>query len=260
MSLIVSNFASEGGHWYMPDGAPFYTIIGANGVERPVTLRDARKVMAVPSVTTITKCAAAPGLENWKLQQMKLAALTLPRKEGESEKDWLDRVDQDSREQAKKAAERGSTVHGWLESFYRGEQPTEEAWPFVKAVKEVIERETGVHDWRPEKSFCHPLGYGGKCDLHSDLWVIDYKTKNQIEDGKKLAWDDHAQQLAAYREGFGIPKARCANVFVTTTEPVKVVWHEHEAEELERGWQMFKCLLRYWQIKNRYVPELKAAA
>ena len=36
MSLIVSNFASEGGHWYLQDGSPFYTLIGANGVERIV--------------------------------------------------------------------------------------------------------------------------------------------------------------------------------------------------------------------------------
>src|SRR3972149_9536441 len=86
-----NNFASESGHWYLPDGTPFYTIVGKNGVGRPVTLRDARPKGAYPSVTGIINCAAKPGLENWKLEQMKLAALTLPKKPGETEKDWLDK-------------------------------------------------------------------------------------------------------------------------------------------------------------------------
>src|SRR5690348_1729137 len=52
--------ATEAGHWYMRDGAPFYTI-----GDRPVTLRDARKVGAVPSVTTITGIVASPALQKY---------------------------------------------------------------------------------------------------------------------------------------------------------------------------------------------------
>ena len=63
----MSDWASESGHWYdSATGEPRYTIIGANGVERPTTLRDARVHKLVPSVTTITACAARFQLEKWK--------------------------------------------------------------------------------------------------------------------------------------------------------------------------------------------------
>ena len=251
-----NNFASESGHWYLPDGTPFYTIIGKNGVERPVTLRDARPKGAYPSVTGIINCAAKPGLENWKLEQMKLAALTLPRMPGETEKDWLDRVDHDSKEQARRAADRGTQIHGYLERYYLGHVPTDEEWVFVRPVKdEILKRTDGAYNCSAEKTFAHPLGFGGKCDLHNDQWVIDFKTKDKIEEGKRLAWDDQSMQLAACRVGLNLPEStRCANVFVSTTEPVKVVWHEHSEDELTRGWTMFEHLLGYWQAKNKYWP------
>ena len=70
--------ASESTHWYDKAGQPRYTVIGANGNERPTTLRDARKDGLVPSVTTVMSVAAKPGLEAWKLNQAFLSALTLP--------------------------------------------------------------------------------------------------------------------------------------------------------------------------------------
>ena len=48
-----SKFKSESGHWYTQEGEPMYTIIGANGKERNTTLRDAKNLGLVPSVTTI---------------------------------------------------------------------------------------------------------------------------------------------------------------------------------------------------------------
>jgi hypothetical protein len=59
-------------------------------------------------------------------------------------------------------------------------------------------------------------------------------------------------QLSAYRVGLGLPKAECANVFVSVTEPGLVVIKEWSQEELERGWTMFSSLLAYWQAKNNH--------
>ena len=59
---IFTGLASQSGHWYLPDGAPAYEIRGTNGKVRPVTLRDARKLNLLPSVTTIMQCAAKPQL------------------------------------------------------------------------------------------------------------------------------------------------------------------------------------------------------
>jgi hypothetical protein len=70
--------AAESLHWYDRDGKPAYTVKAKDGSDRPATLRDARKLNLVPSVTTIIRCAAAPGLELWKANQLMMAALTLP--------------------------------------------------------------------------------------------------------------------------------------------------------------------------------------
>lgn len=136
----MADFASESGHWYLADGTPYYTLVGANGKERPVTLRDARKVGALPSVTTIIRMAAAPALERWKRNQLLLAALTLPRHDGESEADWLKRVEQDWQEEGRAAADKGSAIHAAIEQHFRGEIPDEELWPWVKLVIAELER------------------------------------------------------------------------------------------------------------------------
>jgi len=74
----------ESTHWYDKEGKPAYTVIGANGKKRATNLRDARKLNLVPSVTTVMNVAAKPALENWKINQALMAALTLPRLKDES--------------------------------------------------------------------------------------------------------------------------------------------------------------------------------
>ena len=68
---------SEAGHWYTLEGKPQYTVIGKNKKERNTTLRDARQLNLVPSVTTILDVAAKPGLVNWLINQGIHAARTL---------------------------------------------------------------------------------------------------------------------------------------------------------------------------------------
>jgi hypothetical protein len=59
-------------------------------------------------------------------------------------------------------------------------------------------------------------------------------------------------QLSAYRVGLGIPKARCANIFVSRNVPNLIVVREWSAEDLDRGWNMFFHLLQFWQYKNKH--------
>jgi hypothetical protein len=258
----MSLHASEMGHWYWPDGRPAYTTIGKNGQERPTTLRDARKLGLYPSVSGIIKQAAAPGLERWKINQTLLAALTLPRIDGEPEDSYLDRIIRDSGEQARKAAERGTMIHAAIQGHYEGQSVSAEMWPYVKGAKEALEKEFGKVQWLCERSFAHPMGYGGKLDLFAgqdadfnlmDNWLVgDIKTKEfDSVDDKKLAWDDHALQLSAYREGLGIPTAKCFNIFVSTTVPGLCHIHIWSEEEIQRAWKMFRSLLAFWKAKNR---------
>lgn len=252
----MSEFATSAGHWYTLDGEPCYTIIGKNGKERNTTLRDARERQLVPSVTTIIRCAAAPALEKWKRDQLLLAALTLPRLPDEKESDWLARVERDSQETGRKAADRGTLIHGAIERHYRGEPPDEEFWPHVVAAKDVLAQSIGGEEWHAERSFAHPMGYGGKCDLHSSRWVIDIKTKDG--DPPRALYDEHVMQLAAYRRGLGIPGASCGILYVQREQPA-AVFVEATADELASGLTMFDALLTYWQAKTGYRPGRMAA-
>lgn len=242
--------AAESLHWYDRKGLPAYTVKARDGSDRPATLRDARKLNLVPSVTAIIKCASAPALEIWKQQQVLMAALTLSKVDGETEKDYLARIMSDSREQAKKAAERGTAIHAAIQGHYENEPPSEELWPYVQGAVKAV-REWVDDAWVPERSFSHSLGFGGKVDL-SGAAVLDFKTKEFDADAELKTWDEHAMQLAAYRHGLGLESARCAIAYVSTTVPGLVRLLEITQEDLSKGWTMFYSLLHYWQAKNTY--------
>lgn len=245
---------AESTHWYDKDGKPTYTVVGANGKERPTTLRDARKLGLYPSVTSVIRLAAAPGLERWKQTQVLHAALTLPKIDGETEDAYLARIWQDSKEQARKASERGTAIHASVQAYFEGNQPDEVYWEHCKGTRNAVNEWIVDTTWKAEQSFVHRFGFGGKCDLSTTGLVIDFKTKEFDADTKLQTWDEHAMQLAAYRVGLGMPEARCAIVYVSVTVPGLARVMELSQDDLKQGWGMFQGLLAYWQEKNKYWP------
>ena len=245
--MLVKEHQSESGHWYLPNGSPAYRVIGKNGKERNTTVKDAREHGLLPSVTTIISSAARPALDVWKQQQAILAALTLPRLESESEEDWLSRVVSDSRETAKSAAERGTQIHGVIEAFYEGIY-IPELPPYVRAVENAINEHFGSQLWVSEKSFAYG-GFGGKCDLIAKNCVIDFKTTEKDLD-KLDYYFDHQMQLAAYRQGFEMPTARCAIVYVNALQN-KAKLIEIPEDDLRIGWECFTHLLAFYRAKNK---------
>jgi len=248
--------ATEAGHWYDLEGKPAYEVKKAKGDGmRPTTVRDARKMGLVPSVTTILKVLAKPGLERWKQTNILHSALTLPMIDGESLDDYAKRVERDAAEQAKQAAERGTRIHASIECAFLGLPYEEQDIPFVKATFEAIDRILPYEYWRAERSFSHPLGYGGKCDLHSlEGVVVDFKTKEFSSGDKISGFDEQAMQLAAYREGFGMSQAEGVNIYISVTEPGLVVAKHWDPEELDRGWEMFKHAFALWKLQKNYDP------
>lgn len=241
------NHAKEGGHWYRKDGTPAYTIIGKNGQERNVTLRDARTLDLAPSVTTILAMGYRPGLENWKIDQGILSALTATRIDGESESDFISRIKKDAKEQAAKAAERGTIIHAWVQGGFEGESLSEEAQRYFSSAYHTLLREVKVNDWICEKSFATER-FGGKADLHTSKFLVDIKTHDKPDDKLKL-WDEHYMQLAAYREGLGIVKAKCGILYINSvTAESKIIWADEK--ELQKGWKCFNALLDFYYAKT----------
>jgi hypothetical protein len=241
MSNPGGTVATEAGHWYLRDGTPFYTYI-KDGKERNVTLREARIVGAGPSVTAIIRCAASPALEKWKRDNP----------------DW--------EEISGTARDIGTAIHGCIEKHLCGAEFDVTYRPHVEGALVALDDWCGEDgEIRPERSFYHPLGYGGKCDVHKkpsiDInethngFVADFKSKDFTADNLPSVYDNHFMQLAAYREGFEMPQARCAIIYVSTSVPGLVHLVEVDEDKLARGWEMFKALLTYWQHQKRYVPQ-----
>lgn len=251
-------------HWYTREGAPRYTIIGANGNERDTTLRDARPNGWVPSVTTVLQCIAKPQLEDWKVKQGILAALTTDRLDGEDDDTYIRRILSDSREQAKKAAEEGTRVHDTLEcSFKAGWTVPEVYRPHVTAVHaELRKLFPDVTDWVSEHSFGHRLGYGGKIDLHSPSTgvVVDFKgkdgdfTETDSRGKPKQLIYDQPQQLGAYRQGKGLCHHRApgAIIFFSRDRPGYAKGEMIDHDTLVHGTEVFNTALALWQRLNKY--------
>jgi hypothetical protein len=258
-TLVENQFASESQHWYAKDGSPAYEVIGKNGKTRPATLRDARELGLVPSVTAILKLEAAPALTNWMIHQAAMACITLPRLAGEDDDQFIKRALEDSRAQAKKAAERGTYLHGLLEQCVRDigkpivHFPDENS-EIIKPVLTWLHTNFNGYTWSPERSFACGAGYGGKIDLcgecADDSVTLDYKFKTDILPGKKLAYDNHATQLGAYANGLGRPRSRCINLFISSTVPGLIVPHEWSPAEIDTGYECFKHLLAIWKLRR----------
>ena len=250
--------ASESQHWYGRDGSPQYTVKAKDGSERPATLRDARKMGLVPGVSTILGCCDKPGLNIWKIDQAIMAALTLPRIEGESSDSFVARVKVDAKETAKKAAERGTAIHAAIQGAYEG-QP---ALGYIEHVQGAMAAVNAwmAQRWTPERSFAHPMGFGGKADLSSAVAVLDFKSKEFDESTPLKTWDEHAMQLAAYRQGLGMPHARAAICYVSATTPGLAKLIEIPEEDLKKGWKCFYSLLQYWKAKSGFESSFERLA
>jgi hypothetical protein len=256
---VILTKPQSSAHWYHADGTPQHTVIGANGKERPTTLRDARKLNLFPSVTTIIGIISKPGLESWKVEQGILAALTLPREIGETDDAFAERVSADMKAQVVKAGDFGTRLHAAIEAanLYEFPENTDTeldpwlahygAWKDANIIKVIRAEDRLVHT---------QLGYAGTFDLLADhqahgVCLIDFKTQN-VKDKPKF-YDQWAWQLAAYRAALGM-NCHCLSVVIDSnapSAPVEKLWTE---EELIDGLEIFHHATRIWQVMNGYVP------
>lgn len=242
-------------HWYCAvTGAPRYTTIGKNGKERNTTLRDAKSAPGtlVPSVSTILSQLSKAGLDTWKQTQALLAAADNPRGLQETEKEYVDRILYLAQQKSRDAANRGTIIHDFIESYYNQEYLPEMP-AYVRKVDDAITAHFGAQLWIAEQSLVNQEGYGGKCDLYCkpkhDFFgvVIDFKTTEKTP-GELTPYYEHTLQLAAYREVLA-PSARCANVYING-ETNEVAIYEHSEQDLKDGYEAFLCLLRLYKLKN----------
>jgi hypothetical protein len=261
-------------HWYLRDGRPFHEIAKKDGSgNRPVTLADARKVLALPSVTNVLGVLAKPGLDAWKIEQGIMAALTLPRLPDESLDTFAHRVVVDMGEQVEKAADFGSAIHAACEAYALNKQLPEDIrllaflenwfhW-FDSNVERVASIENVVVH--------HEHGYAGRVDMVALLkgigWaVVDFKTqkvkRSTKGEPKPVFYETWPLQLAAYRQAIMAGGAKnvtgMVSVVVDSVQPGPVhtkVWNGESGVRIGVDhFGAFMAALDLWKYVKDYDP------
>ena len=263
-------FNPENAHWYRPDGEPMHSVLSLKGEPRPTTVRDARKLGLLPSVTNVLGVIAKPELVEWKMTQAVLAALTLPRLSGEGEDAFARRVVDDAQSRVRTAAEFGTAFHAGAEQVANTLEvdPTGPYAAWLSLHRDWFQASCVRVVWTERVLVNTALGYAGTADLLVEhqahgLTLVDYKTQGfggqKTEDRGRSgprAYGSWCQQLAAYRRAIGKPMA-CMSVIVNSAEPSAPVEHVWSEEELAAGWESFEAALVIWRHEKGYDPRHK---
>lgn len=244
-------------HWYRPDGTRCFEVPYADPAKgfRPTTLRDARKLGLVPSVTTVISVLDKPGLNAWKAEMTALAVLTAPRLNGEPLDAFVKRVLQTDRDQdteSTKARELGTAIHAAIELELQGKSCDPALMAYVEPVVELV-KSYGVV--RATEKVVVGDGYAGTMDgltetaLFLDVW--DFKSAKNLPDS---SWLEAKLQLSAYAQTLGNTGQqliRTNNIYISTTEPGKIAHFAHDdwPETYNQG---FKPLLQVWRWLNQF--------
>ena len=246
--------ASESFHWYKRDGSPCHEVENKSkpGEMRATTLRDAKKLDLVPSTTSVLQILAKPALNVWKMEQVLMSALTIPRIVLESDKAFVTRILLDADEQAHKASEKGVGIHGSIEKYLDGKSIEEMYVPYVIPVINEFEKRGWLNNRKVEHSFAHPNGFGGKVDYHNDKVLLDIKSKDfenlEKETIKKLIYDEQLYQIASYRFGLQMPHLQCFEVYVSRTLPGLFHIHQWDESDLNKGEIIFLRTLDLFKL------------
>lgn len=252
-------------HWYTHKGEACHRLVGKNGKERPTTLRDARKLGLLPSVTGVLDVLAKPGLDTWKLTQFAAAARDNPEILSTNELPVaIARLSELASAETKEAAERGTAIHAAVESYFRGEDFDPACASYVEQV-EIWAAENGIEFDQHEVVLTNPdIGYAGTVDaLARDsggrFCVIDFKTKKTRPGVAVKPYETHMAQIAAYFEAANLkeltfPPMLGANVFLSTTEPGRLdaCWYTHS--QLVEAYRFFRAAMTVWTYLNNYDP------
>lgn len=273
MQLIQREEAS---HWYLRDGTPFHEVEmkSRKGEMRPTTVRDAREHRALPSVTNILGVMAAPQLEAWKREQAVLAALTLPRIEGETDDAFARRVVSDADSVSKEAMDLGTRVHAVAEAYVRGETlPVDfEACAVFDPAKSIIDQLVGEITHVESVLTNARDGYAGRVDLvakdrNGRPLVIDFKTQN-VKSGKTgkpmpSYYDKWPLQLSAYAMAMGHHECGLISLVISTSGTPFATFKDWTADTdgtVRDYYLAFTSAAYLWRYMKGYDPREEGGA
>lgn len=253
---------NESAHWYNPDASSAHRMVGKNGKERATTIRDAREKHLLPSVTTILSILAKPELEQWKMRQVALAALTHhPAADTVFDDTYLDTIINDAFEQVEDAADLGTGIHAALGDWLQHKEWNDKFTSYVSAVIKWVEAEKVVFDGTELRLANREYGFAGTTDAPirrgDQSGILDFKSRKTKPEYPCTPWAGQAAQIAAYYVAkFGLiqDNACGVNVFISTTEPGRVEACWYDAATLRCEWEFFQHCAALWRHVKQYDP------
>lgn len=188
-------------HWYNSEGHLYGQVpMSSKEGYRDFNLSDARKVAALPSVTTILSLLSKPGLVRWQVEQGIKAALEMTT---EFDPPIID-IYRKSEEYTRWTQDFGSAVHFYVNKKLRAIE-TLEIPPMIPGAEECAD---GLLAWCSDNNYEFSLtehrfartdlGYAGTIDLMGTRLgkpcMVDLKT----QEPPLTPYLEHALQLAGY--------------------------------------------------------------
>lgn len=260
-------------HWYTKDGQTAHTqptkSKSAKNPTRPTTIKDARNLGLLPSVTSVLKMVHNEGLARWKHKKIVEACFNRPPIGEESVEGYTDFILEKAFDEADNAAELGTKIHNCIENMLKG---TDDVFD-----KDIIEyannalskvESLGIEIVESEFITCNSrCGYAGTTDLAFKAdggitGILDFKSKRTVKDDPVVPTFGQAAQIAAYYSSYwkdawdshGFNNAVGYNVYISTTEPGRIEVVKYDADELRKEWDMFEHVCAIWRYKNQYDP------
>lgn len=264
MATLIKR-GEDSSHYYTKNGEPVHG-----------NLRDARKVLALPSVTNIIGATLKnEALSRWIIEQAILSTISLPRLPEEAEDDFVKRVILDMDAEKNQKAKLGSRVHALQENLLLKQEidvdEQKALWVFYERLRHWNERVTSVHNVE-FVVVSEDEAFAGKVDAYithreHGKCLVDFKTRTarKLKKGRKLdVRESDCLQLSAYR--FALlkgqvdpePETKCLSVLIDS-ETGDVEEHLWSEKSLKDALDVFRSLCRVWRWVKGYDPRCPEA-
>lgn len=262
MNLI----APRASHWYeyTADGIikPAYEMPNKSqpGQMRKTTLADARKLSLWTSVTNVLSIINKPALNDWRVTQGILAALTLPRNDGEPLDEFASRVATDMDKESEKARDFGTKIHDAIDRRLLTLKIPDDEDPAVtpyldSSWKWLLDN---IKDVKRTEYYDGFDGVAGRIDMECVLKddtraILDWKTQRVRK--TPAFYKEWGYQLGAYgrfaKQAIGI-WPRLFSIVINSVEPSQC--GVLEWTNPDKQWQMFLHAKELWQHDKDYRP------
>lgn len=240
--IVVEYYPASTAHWYTMDGEPMHTVIAkTTGKPKPTTLREARTMDLVPSVTNIMGIKAKPQIVNWKVRNAIAAGL-----KAKTPEEAIEIFEHET----SVASKRGTRYHKAIEVMLQTGQsvgPTSVEFDVPIATLEAVMK--WVDSEYAQKFVCEqPFAtneYGGCIDLWSPELCTDFKTSE-----KPRSWPEHKVQLAAYENAK--PAENACILLINTAIPGEIEPVHYDAAQLTKGMRTFNICKAMWQDEKNW--------